>query len=110
MWGDDRQLCQECSSVVGEPGGRFCSPECKNAGVLSACRKCEAPLDSVWPYCAECKIGSAQPLKVPKGDTALHKGLKRGAESLANAQRFWAAARAADLEHELAWKKRRRSS
>ena len=110
VWGDDRKLCRECASVVGEPGKLFCSAECENAGVVAACRKCEAPLDPAWPYCAECKIGSAQPLKVPKGDTALHKGLKRGAKSLATAQRFWAAARAADPEHEPAWKKRRRSS
>ena len=110
VWGDDRKLCRECASVVREPGKLFCSAECENAGVVAACRKCEAPLDPAWPYCAKCKIGSAQPLKVPKGDTALHKGLKRGADSLAIAQRFWAAARAADPEHEPAWKKRRRSS
>ena len=96
MWHQTRTLCRECGSPVHDEGKLFCSAKCEAAGVKVVCRKCEAPLNAEWPYCATCKIGSPTPHQ--------HSIL------FAKAQKYWAGSRMRDPNHEPEWKRRRRSS
>ena len=109
LWHQTHTLCMECGSRVPRNGKLFCSAKCETAGIKMVCRKCEAPFDTLWPYCATCRVGFPTRPVLRDGNTAEDKACNKTANIYALAQKYWASNFTRDPNHEPEWKRRRRS-
>ena len=113
------ERCRECAKAsapgqrhpVRRLGNAFCSAQCAEAGTVLSCRRCNEPVSAEQPHCAGCGWGLSEPVPARRGQQ--RSRLDDVVEEMEKTAAWWTrvvrCAQRPDANHELAWKRRRRS-
>ena len=125
VWDPDApNRCRECGKALKGPApyrdlDHYCNETCKNAKMKTTCKECKsaANMENVdgYRYCKICyKRRPPKPIPAAlkqneRDESSLDKKMRSNRESLCLVQEVLYTDRAADPQHEPAWKRRRRS-